>query len=240
MIGVVCFLWPPKYGPEHVNTLRNALDDRLPVAHRLICVTKDATGLDRRIQVVAPDTALPDSKRFRKLMLFRRDAAKVFGADRLLGIDLDVTPVGDLGPLVDREEDFVIWRDPLFGREGYAPSHRYNSSLILMDAGARPQVYETFDAASSGDAIRSSGFVGSDQAFIGLTLGPDEAVWTQEDGVLGFKHDLGWHPWSGQFGRDWPEHARLIVSHGLPKPWGLTADHPLRIAYERHTEQVAA
>lgn len=233
MIAVVCFLWPPKYGPGHVNTLRNALEAFLPVPHRLVCVTEDRRGLDPRIAVIAPDRGLPDEKRFRKLMLFRRDAADLFGGDRLLGIDLDVTPVGDLAPLVERREDFVIWRDPLFGREGHGEAHRYNSSLILLDAGCRPQVRETFDATAR-ERTRSSGLVGSDQAFIGLTLGPGEAVWTAADGVLGFKQDLGWHPWTGQQARKWPADARLIVSHGRPKPWDLDADHPLRRAYERN------
>lgn len=241
MITVVCFLWqrlsdPPRYHAGNVNTLRSAFRAYLPVPHELVCITNIPDGLHPDIRVVPMTQELVDQsiKRFLKLMLFRRDAAELFGGTRLLGVDLDVTPVADLSPLVNRSEDFVIWRDPLFGREGYSAGYLYNSSLILMDAGCRPQVYERFRGADAAqDAIRACKGVGSDQAWIGAVLGRDEAVWTQADGVLGYKHDIIPNDKSG---RTWPAEARLIVSHGKPKPWGLNPDHPLRIAYERNAE----
>lgn len=244
MITVVTFLWqraadPLRYSAGHVNALRDALARYLPRRHRLVCVTSNPEGLDWRIECVPVTQELVEasSRRFLKLALFRRDAADLFGGERLLGIDLDVTPVGDLGPLVDRSEDFVIWRDPLFGREGYERSHLYNSSLILMNAGCRPQVYETFDAAAAQDNLSRCPLVGSDQKWIGHVLGPNEAVWTQADGVLGYKHDI--LPLDPS-GRTWPADARLIVSHGRPKPWELDADHSLRVAYERNEKEIAA
>lgn len=228
MLTVVTFLWPPKYGPEHVNAVRNMFAAYLSVPHRFICVTQDRAGLDQNIEIIAPDPALPDDKRYRKLMLFRRDAAAIFG-DRMLYVDLDVTVVGDLAPLVKRSQDFVIWRDPLYERDAYI----YNSSLILLDAGCRPQVYEKFNAATSPAATRLAGLAGSDQAWISYLFGPGEAVWTQADGVLGWKTDL-------LKGATWPENARLIVNHGRPKAWELAPNHPLRIAYERFVPEKAA
>lgn len=222
MITVVTFLWPPKYGPGHVNAVANMFAAHLAVPHRLVCVTQNGAGIDPRIRIVSPDPALPDDKRYRKLMLFRRDAATVFGGDRLLYVDLDVTAVGDLTPLVERSEDFVIWRDPLHESEAYI----YNSSLILLTAGCRPQVYEKFNVATSPAATRLVGLAGSDQAWIGHVLGPGEAVWTRDDGVLGWKTDL-------LKGNAWPASARLIVNHGRPKAWELAPNHPLRLAYER-------
>lgn len=231
MLTVVTFLWhrtgePQLYTAQHVNTVYGALQHRLRRPHRFVCVTDTTAGLDTGIVCVPMTQQVVDAsfRRYLKLVLFRRDAAALFGGDRLLFLDLDVTPVGDLTPLVDRDEDFVIWQDPLKHK---GPPYRYNSSMILMNAGCRPQVYETFDANKSPDAIRAANLIGSDQAWIGLTLGPDEAVWTQADGVLGWKHDL-------DKGRTWPDNARLIVSHSKPKPWELEIDHPLRVAYEAH------
>lgn len=238
MITVVCFLWrrsadPKRYSATHVNTLRRALKRYLSVTHELVCVTSDSSGLDAGIRVVSVTQELVDgsAKRFLKLMLFRRDAREIFGGDRLLVVDLDVTPVAELAPLVNRTEDFVIWRDPLFGREGYQRSHLYNSSLILMDAGCRPQIYETFSTPESQDALAICKLVGSDQKWIGHLLGPHEAVWTQADGVMGYKHDI--LPCDAS-GRTWPDDVRLIVSHGRPKPWELDANHPIRQRYEQH------
>jgi hypothetical protein len=242
MITIVCFLWQPaegvqRYTAKHVNALRRGLERYLSLPHRLVCVTDHPEGLDWRIRVVAPDNSLPKEKRYRKLMLFHPEAGRIFGGERLLGIDLDVTPVGELDALFNRPEDFVIWRDPLSGREGYSAGYRYNSSLILMDAGCRPQVYERMESAEQAhEAIRAVQGVGSDQAWIGAVLGPDEAVWTRADGVLGYKHDI--LP-NDPAGRTWPKDARLIVSHGKPKPWGLDPEHPLRVAYERNAETEA-
>lgn len=242
MLTVVCFLWrpesagiPPRYSAAHVNALRDMLERHLSARHRLVCVTDAPQGLDRRIAIVRPDETLPKEARYRKLMFFRRDAAQLFSGNRLLLIDLDVTAVGELAPLVDRAEEFVIWRDPLAGQAAFALTHRYNSSIILMNAGCRPQVYEQFRGRDSIEATRASGLVGSDQAWIGLTLGGGEAVWTAGDGVLGWKHDLGGHASDPLSGRAWPGSARLIVSHGRPKPWDLAVDHPLRLAYEDQT-----
>lgn len=229
MITVVTFLWPPKYGPEHVNTIGNAFKAFLPVPHRFVCVTQDRAGLHPSIEIIVPDRALPDDKRYRKLMLFRRDAAALFGGDRLLYVDLDVTVVGDLTPLVERTEDFVIWRDPLHERDAYT----YNSSLVMLTAGCRPQVYEKFNVATSPAATRLAGLAGSDQAWISYVLGAGEAVWTPDDGVLGWKTDL-------LKGSKWPETARLIVNHGRPKAWELAPNHPLRLAYERFLLAMAA
>lgn len=243
MITVVTFLWrktgdTQRYGAHHVNVLYRAFAERLRAPHRVVCVAVDRAGLDPAISHVRMTQELVDgsNRRFLKLMLFRRDAATIFGGERLLYADLDITSVGDLTPLVERDDDFVIWQDPL--RQRGLP-YRYNSSLILMNAGCRAKVYETFDLGKSPTATRAGNLIGSDQAWIGGVLGPDEAVWTQADGVLGFKHDLGGKINDPQSGRKWPAHARLIVSHSRPKPWELEQDHPLRLSYERPA-QVAA
>lgn len=242
MITGVTFLWhfegsAKRYSAWHVNTAYRGFRSSLRVPFRMVCVTNCPEGLDPEIKVVALDQALPRTVRYMKLMAFRPDAEELFGGERLLISDLDVTPVDDLTPLVERSEDFVIWQDPLRGRQGSGHGYRYNSSLILMNAGCRTEVYERFDSRTSPEKIRQTGLVGSDQAWIGHVLGEGEAVWTAKDGVLGYKHDLLINE---DKERSWPAGARLIVSHGRPKPWELDASHPLRVAYERNAEKVAA
>lgn len=241
MIAVVCFLWrapgavPPLYSAEHVNRLRLMLDMRLGETYRLVCATEDAAGLDPRIDVVPMSRELvaQSNRRYLKLLLFRRDAARIFGAERLLYLDLDVVLVGDIAPLLERQEDFVIWRDPTARRPGCETSHRYNSSVILMNAGCRPAVYETFDGATTPDLVRRGQLIGSDQAWIGHVCGPDEATFGPEDGILGLRQDIA--P-----GEHWPDGARIVVAHSRPKPWDLERSHPLRMEYERHCMRQAA
>lgn len=244
MITVVLFLWyvpgtARRYGAAHVNAVVAMLAAQLRMPHRVVLVTDDGAGVRSSVTRVAIDASLIGRARYAKLMLFRPDAAQLFGGTRLLGLDLDVVAVNDLTPLIERVEDFVIWQDPLRDRDGYGHSHRYNSSMILMNAGCRPQVWDDFDPRTAPDQVRGADLIGSDQAWIGLTLGPHEPVWTQGDGVLGFKHDIGKTP-DGNWARCWPNEARLIVCHGRPKPWELEPDHPLRLDYQRYGQEVVA
>lgn len=240
MITIVTMLWRPPaahppYGPQHVNALLSGLNMHLCVPFRMVCATEDPAGLDPRIDVVPMTRELvaQSNRRYLKLLLFRRDAAHIFCSERLLYLDLDVVPVDDIAPLLARQEDFVIWRDPTARRPGCEHSHRYNSSVILMNAGCRPAVYETFEGATTPDLVRHGPLVGSDQAWIGLTLGPDEATFGPEDGILGLRQDIA--P-----GERWPDGSRIIVAHSRPKPWDLELSHPLRLEYERHRMRAAA
>jgi len=231
MLTVVLFLWhtqqtPHRFESKHVNTMQRMLAMHLKVPHRIVLVTDNGHGVDSRIKCIPIDAALTATSRFAKLMLFRPDAAELFGGSRLLFLDLDLVLLGDMTALVQRAEDFIIWRDPLATREGYRQTHCYNSSVMLMNAGARPQLWTQFDLSRSPETVRRSRLVGSDQAWIGMVLGPNAAVFTQTDGVYGYKHDLN-------KGRDLPSNAVLVSCHGRPKPWELEDDHPLRIGYQQ-------
>ena len=46
MIDIVCFKWGPKFGPEYVNNLYNAIQRHVTVPHRFICYTDDPTGVE--------------------------------------------------------------------------------------------------------------------------------------------------------------------------------------------------
>ncbi len=142
-------------------------------------------------------------------MIFRPDAAALFGK-RILLMDLDVVILRDITPLVDRPEDFVTWEPRLY----YALKgqySRYNTGFILMDAGARPEVWDEFSVERAQRELGAihEGVV-DEQAWITHILGPDEAVW----------------PWDGDVrsvrATPDPQSARIVFFNG-PRAPGMAA-----------------
>lgn len=162
------------YGAEHVNRLYRGVRRHLTFPHRFVCITDDPGGIDPGVEVVP----LWDDLRwmggcYTRLRAFAPDMAGTLGP-RFVWMDLDCVVVGDLDPLFSRPEPIVLWRHGV----GHTP---YCGSMVMMDAGARSQVWEWFDPERSpADAAR---FVGTDQAWIAHCLGPDEATWRRRDGV---------------------------------------------------------
>lgn len=196
------------YQAEHVNILRRMVARHLSVPHAFWCVGDDPMGLDPEVRFFPCDASLlPLGGCYVRLEMWKREAAR-FGS-RIVVIDLDAVVVGSLDELVSRTEPVVLYRDPLFGRsEGYL----YNGAFILMDAGARPEVWENFDPATSPAAVKASGLKLHDQAWLGMALGSDMPVVTAADGVLSYKFD-------DVRERGLPPGARVVFFSGRPKPW---------------------
>jgi hypothetical protein len=222
MITVVCWRWaPPKgyrstFGPETVNALRRMVARHYAGEHRFVCVTNDTKGIDPEVTIL-PDFGdfagiqSPHGERnpscYRRLRLFHPDAAQWFG-DRFVSLDLDVVITGDLAPVFDRREDFVIWGDT-------NPTTLYNGSLVLMSAGVRPKVWTTFDPIRSPRAAKAAGCFGSDQGWISFCLGRGESKFSRTDGVYSFRNDLKAKGRSHLL----PANARIVVFHGQVDPW---------------------
>lgn len=220
-LTVVCWKWKPRsgyrstFGAEQVNVLRRMVARHYPKPHRFCCVTNDAEGFDPEV-VVIPDRedfkGLPsphgghNPSCYRRLRMFARDAGETFGP-RFVSLDLDCVIVRDMTPVWDRPEDFVIWGDT-------NPQTLYNGSMMLLRAGARPQVWERFDPITSPDKARASGNFGSDQAWISYCLGKGEAKWTKADGVYSFRNEIQ------RRGGALPGDARIVMFHGVHDPWG--------------------
>ena len=217
-VSVVCWKWEPRpgyrstFGPETVNVLRSMVRRHYGDC-RFICVTDDTAGLDPGVEVVPDwkdfaDIPSPHGGKnpscYRRLRAFSPDIASVFGT-RFVSLDLDTVVVGDLHPLWDRPEDFVIWGDT-------NKSTFYNGSMMLMTAGSRRQVWEQFDPRKSPQQSKADGKWGSDQGWISYCLGPGEAKWSRADGVYSFRNDL-------QKTHDLPANARLVSFHGRLDPW---------------------
>ena len=225
-LKVVCWKWasPTGYrsvfGPEQVNNLLNMVGRQYKKPFELVCITDNPKQLSSEIRVIplaeveqfahlpSPHGGLNPAC-YRRLWMYG-DHAKDYIGERFVSVDLDVVLVGDVTPVWDRPEDFMIWGETLRRTP-------YNGSMQLMTAGARRQVYDDFDPDSSPRDARRAGFDGSDQAWISYKLGPHEKRWTKEDGVFSFR--LHVKPNGGRM----PKGARVIFFEGQVDPWSATA-----------------
>lgn len=220
---VVCWRWPPKpgyrstYPPETVNVLRSMVRRFYPHPHRFVCVTGDPAGIDPSVEIIPAwddfsDVPSPHGGKnpscYRRLRLFHPDAEQWFGK-RYVSIDLDVVITGDLTPLWHRPEPVVFWGDT-----NPQPNSHYNGSMMLISAGARPQLWNDFDPKRSPDESLQARAWGSDQGWISYKLGGREAKWNKADGVYSFRNDLQSSPRSVL-----PSNAKVIVFHGRIDPW---------------------
>jgi hypothetical protein len=207
-----------KFTAEHVNTMRRMVARHYDRPHRFVCITDDSSGIDSSVEVVPlwdDHAEIPNPtwahgpSCYRRLRAFAPEFADIAGR-RFVSIDLDVVIVGDLVPVWDRPEDFVIYDPEMRG-------FRYNGSMWLMTAGTRRRVWDRFDPETSPALTRARGLKGSDQAWIHYVLGDGEATWRRRDGVLSYSpHVLRDH------GGNLPKSARVVMFHGKPDPWEVS------------------
>lgn len=224
----VCWRWQPEpgyrssYAPETVYALRDMIARHYAKPHRFVCVTdrpQDLTGVDT-IPLWSECATLKSPfgrsypSCYRRLKVFAPDAGQLFG-ERLVSIDLDVVIVGNLEPLFDRPEDFVIW-----GESDFPTKQKYCGSLWLLKTGSRPQVWTDFNERTSPQQAWHAGARGSDQAWLSYKL-PGEATWGRQDGIYSYRKHIG--PHGGQL----PKDARVVIFHGKTDPWDYRAlQHP--------------
>lgn len=212
MLTVCCWFWRQEgvrvaYDPLHVRVWADMVRRNLSGAYRLAVVTHEELDIPG-VDVIRPprdfeDIRIPTWPEFRpqclrRLVMFRKDAAEIFG-DEILCMDLDLVIAEPLDQMLEGEFDFRI-------AVGTAPGRPYNGSLIYIRAGKRPQVYDSFSIAGALEAGQK--FVGSDQAWIAHCLGPDEATWSERDGLVfnNVAHSPG-------------VERKLVFYPGAAKPW---------------------
>lgn len=216
MITALAWLWTQPEGratftAEHVNIWADSFRRHCSLNHELACVTDMPEGIDPSIRIIDPPREFEDVKLprwgghrpqcLRRLSMFRPDAADIFG-ERILCMDLDSVIAAPIDPLIDRADDFIMFR-------GTAPNRPFNGSMMLLTAGARAKVHTDFTPEGAIEAGQK--FVGSDQAWISHCLGWDEATWGPEDGVV------TWGSLSSVKAQDW----RIVFFPGSPKPWDV-------------------
>ncbi len=216
-LTVMTWLWSQVggrtlYTAEHVNIWADMVRRWCSLDIELACITDTPAGIDPAVRIIAPpgdfvglETRAWRNEKpncYRRIALFRPDAADLFG-ERFVSMDLDCVIGASLDPLWSRREDVVLYRSPT------APyiDRPYNGSMLMMNAGSRPAVFESFSLDAAEAASRR--YRGSDQAWISTVLGFGEAVWCEDDGVY-------WHGVAP--GGD---ARRLLFFPGAPKPWEL-------------------
>jgi hypothetical protein len=210
-----------EFGPETVNTWRRMIRRHYQGPAEFVCVTDDPDGIDKGIRVeklwdhhrkVPSPHGAGNPSCYPRLYAYSAEAEAIFGP-RFMLTDLDIVVAGEpdsINRLVDVPEDFKIWGDTAKGTP-------YNGSLTLMTAGARRQVWDTFDPIESPKRGRDLGYIGSDQAWIAACLGPNERKWTAKDGVYSYRNEIQ-HK-DGHL----PAGARIVVFHGSVDPWSPSA-----------------
>lgn len=211
---------PRSFKAEHVNRLAELFRQHLPLPHRFVCIADDTSGLSANVHAIkTPDAALavgnirsPEGDRFpscyRRLWAQSSEAAGMLSERVLLG-DVDMIPVRDLSPIVQRDEPFVGWR-PF---RDWGRKLRVGGGLYLFTPGANTKVWTDFvknPQAAVAEAC-AAGFRGSDQAWLSHKLAGRVPIYGRDSGLysirdLGTQHEL-------------PADARLVQFNGPDKPW---------------------
>jgi hypothetical protein len=220
MISVVTFKWNNQgyrssFSHRHVNTTRRMIARHYPQPHRFICVTDDPVGLDEGIEYIPlwddhakiPNPSWPQGPScYRRLKVFSDWFAKLAG-ERIVCVDLDAVFTGDLMPLFNRTEDFLIWQTG-------NPKIPFCASMFMFTAGIHTRIWTDFDPMKSPRLGLQSGMKGSDQSWIAHCLGLKIPGWGTKDGVYGYKD----HLLKGLYAH-LPVGARCVMFTGKPDPW---------------------
>jgi hypothetical protein len=207
-----------KFGPESVNTVFAGFKQGYKKPFRMVCITDDAEGIDPEIGIEPiwydhADVPSPHGNGnpscYRRLKAFAPEMREILGP-RVLLIDLDNVPIpgADLTPLFDRPEPIVLLKTP----EPHVP---FNGSMVLMDTGAFPEVWETFDPNVSPRLALAANCHGSDQGWLSyLFRDRNPATWRDGPGADGI------YVYRRMENQDeLPDDARLVLFHGKPDYW---------------------
>ena len=120
-----------KYGDEYVHKLQKMVERHLPLPHRFICITDNATNL--HCQTKKADYV---DGWWTKLTLFAPHPYQISG--KVLYFDLDVVISGDLTPFATFNSDFVAIKD-------WNLTDMCNSSVMLLETGTQTQIWERYE-----------------------------------------------------------------------------------------------
>lgn len=191
------------YTAEYVNKLRSMLRRHLSLPHELVCCTDDPAGLHPDIRIVPlPGEAKGLGSLNPKLYAFHPEAGVLFGR-RVLMLDLDLVVLRNIDDLASRTEPFVAWSAPPNSRG------RFNTSFVLMDGGAFPEVWRDFTPARL-DVLRTGGYDGWEQDWVSHVVG--------ERGAVIARAGEGIESYSANLFMPLPNSARIVFFNGRVSP----------------------
>jgi hypothetical protein len=224
VITVVLWHWGRRYTGKHIDAMRAMLARHLHLPHRIVCITDRPGDVPSGIETFDVKHTIPkqDSKCIRRMWLYAGPQPKGRPwpgdlGDRLLQLDLDVVLTDDITPLIDRPEPFVIWKGDSTIRTNRPHGWAYNATVMLLNAGARKDVWDRFNADRKGvtkaaDADGWDSATNSDQAIATFLLKDNPpAVWTQADGIYAYRGISG--P-DGMKDSGLPKGCRIVSFHG--------------------------
>lgn len=207
MLTVVTWLYNRNrsYRPEHVNRFYDAFDKHYSGEYRRLCITDDSGVDSDTLPTPAGLEALPGlSGNLRRLWIWSREAAEVIGG-RVFVSDIDCDIVGPLDPLLDREEDVVLWHDPMYPR-------RYSGGNMLITPGSRPEYWERL--AENPEARMAEAREWNKRTY-GKSVGA-EMAWLCY--AAGEEATFGPGIYRSRFLRGMPDDAKIIHYSGSRKP----------------------
>ncbi len=217
MVNIVTLKWGTRYGPEYVNRLRHAMKRHLGLAHRFVCFTDDAGGIDGDVVTYPiPELDLPDDKArtpWRKIGLFS-DKLPIKGPS--LFLDLDLLVVGPMDRFFEYHPDKI----PIIHNwiEAYKIFKRRpeigNSSVFRFEAGKCGYIMDQYYAEKEW-ALRT---FWPPQTYLTHCIRPKMIYWPEE-WVCSFKRQcMPVFPLNHFVVPKMPPGVSIVVFHGKPDP----------------------
>lgn len=207
MLTVSTWKWGNKYSADDVAKLAAACRRHIKQPFRFVCITDDFSTVPEGVEtwrIRDPElTKVPGC--FARLRMFDPDWMPWHDIDWLLNLDLDVVVTGQLDDYANRPEKFVI----LQGANSSNPCP-YNGSMMLIRAGAHPEIWKDFTLAKAMAAPHYE--FPDDQGWIAHKVKNAAAFRAGENGVYAF-HKPGWPG-----GDALPKDARIVVFPGWRSP----------------------
>lgn len=215
MLTVLTYLWTDPirkrdytFTHDHVRILKNMVERHLDIPHRFVCITdEEIEGVETAGFLNAPH--VPGTCA-RKLVSWHPMLGEYLDTNRILVLDIDIVIVDDITPLINPGHTVCLFRNPNYVEGGNRAF--YQGSVQLLNAGARPHVYENIFKPWARQIVNYR-FGGFEQAWLSEMLSWHEAYWDDTDGIYG----------AGRLGGagiydSLPENARIVVFPGNRMP----------------------
>lgn len=227
-LSIVTFKWKGskgfrnEYTADHVNRLAEMLKRNTTLKYEFFCVTDDPTGIREDVKIIPlwenPAPHYGGTKRpncFARLKVFSEEAKAMFG-ERVLWMDLDVLILGNIDHILRDKSDFKLW----YVDGEISPC---NGSLVMHRLGTRRYLWDRFnpnDIDAEEGYQKTTGFIGSDQAWIAQNLQPQDLRFGKVDGVYSYRCHLK--------GKPLPADVKMVFFHGDDK-----ADDLMQVGWVR-------